>query len=227
MTSVLRDALLSFCPTAMRQKIRPYSPSTMVRAAIWLGLAQVFLCSFVLVARYRHFFAARARLWSPQMTGTPEWFQSGTAVLITFEFLLYPISLILLYLAVEGVVRFAAGVITSEAVPTLPVWLGFKLIQLRQRRKQVRRLNSLPPDRFEVLSDQRLRISSTLPKAGWNGSITISIDDRWYEIESEGVGSAPCRYTYVLRPASPGKILRRLERYPPSSPGAQGAGETN
>lgn len=223
MITVLRDVLLSFCPAAVRQKIRPYSPLTMVRAAIWLGLAQVALCSFVLVTRYRHFFETRAQLWSSQMKGTPEWFQSGTAVLITFEFLLYPISLLLGYFLMEGLVRFAAGLITSEAIPTLPVWLGFKLIEFEQARKRARRLKLMPADQFELLTEQRVRIRSALRKAEWNGSVTISIDERWYEIESEERGSAPYVYIYLLRPASPGKILRRLERYelvtpPPRSP---------
>lgn len=221
MTTILRDVLLSFCPAALRQKIRPYSPLTMVRAAIWLGLAQVVICSFLLVTRYRHFFETRAQLWSGQMRGTPEWFQAGAAVLITFEFLLYPISVVLLYFLVEGFVRFAAGLITSEAVPTLPVWLGFKVIDFQQRRNHAHHLKLILPDRFEVLPEQRLRISSALPKAGWNGSITISIDDHWYEIESEETGSAPHPYIYLLRPTPPGKILRRLEQYELSQPNTQ------
>lgn len=211
----LRDTLLSFCPAAMRQRTRVYSPSTTLRAATWLGLLQAALFALALAERYRHFFIQRAQQWAEQIHGTSEAVQSGTAVLITLEFLMYPVSLIVLYFFCEGLVRFAAGVTSSEVVPSLPVVLVFKLVQIRERRRHATYLRSLPCDRVESLPDYRIRISSALPKSGWNSSITISIADRWLEVESQQIATGPLPYVYLLRPAPEGKILRRLEQYEP------------
>jgi hypothetical protein len=125
--------------------------------------------------------------------------------------------LLLAYFAIEGFVRFAAGVITSEVVPSLPIVLGYKIIAGSQRRKEMARLRSLPPDQLQALSADKIQIASAQPKPGWTTMATITIGERWYEIESERSGPAPLSWIYVLRPAPAGKILRRLERYDPRS----------
>jgi len=211
----LRDALLSFAPLGLRRKIRPYSPPTVLRSATWLGVVQFGIASFALLARYRSFFMVRAQQWASPMRGTAEWVQSGTAVIITLEFFLYPLSLLLAYLAIEGFIRFAAGMITSEVVPSLPVTLGYKIMARMQRSNQMARLRSLPPDQFQALAAEKIQIASAQPKPGWTAMVTIAIGERWYELESERSGAAPFSWVYVLRPAPAAKILRRLEHYDP------------
>ena len=213
----LRDALLSFAPLEARHKDRPFSPVTTLRSAIWLGFAQFFIAGFALLARYHNFFMARAQQWAAPMRGTAEWVQSGAAVIITIEFFFYPFSLLLAYLAVEGFVRFAAGIITAEVVPSLPVVLGYKVIARLHRRKETARLRSLPADQFQILAAEKVQIASAQAKPGWTAMATIVIGERWYEIESERSAPAPLSWIYVLRPAPAGKILRRMERYDPPS----------
>lgn len=217
MLMFLCDALLSFAPLELRHKVQPYSPTTTLRSATWLGLAQFVIAAFMLLARYRSFFMARAQQWAAPMRGTAEWVQSGTAVIITIEFLIYPLSLLLAYLAIEGLVRFAAGMITSEVVPSLPVVLGYNFITGLQRRREMARLRSLPPDQWQVLPAEKIQIASAQAKPGWTAVATIAIGERWYEVESERSGPAPLSWVYVLRPAPAGKILRRLEHYDPPS----------
>jgi hypothetical protein len=100
----------------------------------------------------------RAQQWSAPMRGSSEVVQSGTAVLVTFEFLIHPLSLLRLYFAGEGLVLFSAAIVTSEIVPSLPVVLTLKLVQLQERRREDRRIQSLPPDLVERLGGDRLRI---------------------------------------------------------------------
>jgi hypothetical protein len=90
--NLLRDMLLSFCPEAFRRKQRPYSSSSLVTAAIVLGLIQLVVCALLLAQRYKHFMIARTHLWATQMN----WVQSGGVAIVTFEFFLYPLSLLLL-----------------------------------------------------------------------------------------------------------------------------------
>jgi hypothetical protein len=45
---------------------------------------------------------------------------------VVLEYLLRPISLLLIYLAIEGAVRFVGGLITGEIIPSLIVSFYFK-----------------------------------------------------------------------------------------------------
>jgi hypothetical protein len=174
---------------------------------------QFLLCALLLIERYRHFFIARAHLWSTQMNGRAEWVQSGGAAMITLEFFLYPVSSLLLYFMLEGFLRFAAGIAVSEVVPSLPLVLVFSGMEAAKKRREAKRVLSLPEDRVEILPDGRLRIASALRKSGWDASITIGIDGSWYEVESEVREGEPRPCVYRLRPAPIGKIFRRVEHY--------------
>lgn len=217
--------LLSFCPEAFRRKQRPYSSSSLVTAAIVLGLIQLAFCALLLAQRYKHFVVARAQLWAAQMNGRPEWVQSGGVAIVTFEFFLYPLSLLLLYLALEGLLRFAAGITSSEVVPSLPVVCVFKVVESVKKRRQIK---EEPPDHVEVLGDGRLRIAAAVSKPGWNATITIGIENHWYEVERETRASEPRSWVYVLRPSPVGKIFRKVERYEcPPGHSSSGAAQTN
>lgn len=225
---LLRDALLSFCPEAFRRENRPYSPSSLVTAAIVLGLLQLVVCALLLAKRYRDFMIARTHLWTAQMNGRPEWVQSGGAAIITLEFFLYPLSFLLLYLAIEGFLRFAAGIAASEVVPSLPVVCAFKVAESVKKRRQTKQEISLPADQLEVLPDGHLRVSAARPKASWNATITIGIEDHWYEVEHEMRASEPRSWVYVLRPSPAGKIFRRVEHYQcPPDHSSSGPVQTN
>jgi hypothetical protein len=211
--NLLRDMLLSFCPEAVRRKHLPYSPSALISAATVLGLLQFLLCALLLVERYRHFFSTRAHLWATRMNGRVEWVQSGGAAIITIEFFLYPLSFLLLYFMLEGFLRFAAGIAASEVVPSLPVALAVKSLEAVKKRQDAKQALSLPPDRVEILPDGHVRIASALRKSGWSASITICIDNGWYEVEREMRADEPRSWVYVLRLSPIGKIFRRVEQY--------------
>lgn len=216
MLSAWRDFLLSFCPAAVRRGFPPESPLRTLRFATWGGMAQFFVGAFASTIRYKSYFALRAGELAPHLGGTTEVFQAGTAVIVTLEYLAHPLSLFLLYLAIEGLVRFAGGLITAEVLPNFIVFLAFKAASFAARRRERRRIAALPPDTLEDLSGGGIRITSAQPKRGWNASITIGVDGQWFEVEStEETGPPPRSYVYFLRPSPPGKILRGYEEYDP------------
>lgn len=193
-----------------------------------LGLSQLVVCALLLVQRYKHFMIARTHLWATQMNGRLEWVQSGGAAFITVEFFLYPLSFLLLYFCIEGFLRFAAGITASEVVPSLPVVCVIKVAESVKKRRQTKEELSLPPDRVEVLSDGRLGIAAAVPKPGWNATITIGIENHWYEVEHETRASEPRSWVYVLRPSPLGNIFRKVERYEcPPGHSSSGAAQTN
>lgn len=213
MHSILRDFLLSFCPAGIRRQLRPGSQLTVLRSATWGGLAQLLLAALFLTIRLKRHFVLRAQQFGPHMAGSNETGQAIVAIIVFLDFLIHPLSLLLLYLAIEGLIRFAGGIITAEIVPSLLISLYFKTADSMSRSLAHRR--SPPPvaDTADRLADGRIRISSASQKTGWNSSITVGIGGQWFEVESEEQGPSPRAFVYVLRPASPGKVLRGYQEY--------------
>jgi hypothetical protein len=213
MRSILRDFLLSFCPAKARQTWRPGSQLTVLRAAMWGGAAQFLLMALVLIAKFKHHFIARSQQMAPHMGGVNSTGEAVVTVLVVLEFLFHPLSFFLLYFALEGAVRFVGSLVTAEIVPSLLVFLFFKISDSMSRSISQRRTGPAVADAVERLPGNRIRISSATPKTGWNSSITIGIDGQWFEMESEEHSGPPRPYVYVLRPAPPGKILRGYQEY--------------
>jgi hypothetical protein len=213
MHSILRDFLLSFCPAGIRRQHRPGSQLTVLRSATWGGLAQLLLAGLFLIVRLKRHFVLRAQQLGPQLAGSNETGQAIVALIVFLDFMIHPLSLLLLYLAIEGFVRFAGGMITGEIVPNLLVSLYFKTSN-STARSLARRHGPAPiADIADRLPDGRIRISCASRKAGWNSSITVGIGGQWFEVESEEQAPPPRAFVYVLRPASPGKVLRGYQEY--------------
>ena len=213
MQSLLRDFLLSYCPAAVRQSLRPSSTLIVMRAATWGGLAQFLLAGLLFLVRLKIYFVARAQQLAPYIAGKSDAVQAGAAVVVTLEYLIHPLGLFLLYMTIEGMVRFAGGLFAGEIVPSLLVYLGFKTAGSLSRRRERRRAAPPLPDTLDHLPDGRIRVASSAAKAGWNASVTIGVSGQWMEVEREEHGEAPRSFVYVLRPASPGKVLRGYQEY--------------
>lgn len=209
--SLVQDIGLSFCPASVRRRHPPASTERVLSIAKITGLLQALAFVALLVLSYAAFMRQRAHQFGAALERTSIQAQSGALVLFTLDFLIHPSSLLLLYLAVEGFVRFLGSIVFGTILPSLPVTLSFKLKNYLDTKPQ-----AVIQDRFEHLEDgERVLISSAHPKTGWNASITIDIDGQWYEIEKEEIGNLPLAHTYLLRPAPPGKVLRGYERYVP------------
>jgi len=212
MHNIFRDFLLSFCPARIRRQRRPGSQLTVLRSATWSGLAQLLLAALLLLARLKSHFVLRAQQLGPRIAGSNETGQAIIAVIVFVDFLIHPLSLLLLYLAIEGLVRFVGGFAVGEIVPNMLASVYFKLADSASRSFARRRSTPPAPDIAERLADGRIRIASASQKAGWNSSITVGIGGKWFEVESE-VQAPPRAFVYVLRPASPGKVLRGYQEY--------------
>jgi hypothetical protein len=185
----------------------------MLRAATWGGLAQFFLAAWAFLIQLKVYMVLRAQQLAPHVTGQGPAVQAGLTVVVFLEFLLHPLSLLLLYLAVEGFLRFMAGLVSGEIVPSFLVFLAFKAAKFQYRRREQQEIANLVPDSLENLPDGRIRISSARAKTNWNASITIGVGGAWFEVESTEHGAGPRMHVYCLRPAPQGKVLRGYEEY--------------
>jgi len=218
MQSILRDFLLSFCPAKVRQAWRPSSQLTVLRSAMCSGAAQFLITTLILVGQFKNYFIARSQQMAPHMDGVNSTGVAVVTALVVLEFLFQPLSFFLLYLALEGAMRFLGSLVTAEIVPNLLVFLFFKLSDLMSRSIKRRRQGPAVADAVEWLPNDRIRIASASAKAGWTSSITIGIDGKWFEIEREEHSQPPRSCVYVLRPAPPGKILRGYQEYEAAAP---------
>lgn len=180
---------------------------------MWGGAAQFVLAMLVLIVQFKHYFIARSQQIAPHMSGVNSTGEAVVTVFVVFEFLFHPLPFFLVYLAFEGAVRFIGGLISAEIVPSLLVVLFFKLSASTSQSISRRRMGAPVEDAVERLSDNRIRISSAVVKTGWNSSVTIGIDGKWFEMEREERAQPPRPYVYFLRPAPPGKILRGYQEY--------------
>ncbi|MGZ4855251.1 MAG: hypothetical protein ACXVKH_08475 [Candidatus Angelobacter sp.] len=180
---------------------------------MWSGTAQFLLIALVLIIQFKDYFIARSQQLAPHSGGANETGQAIITAMVALEFLFHPLTLFLLYLALEGAVRFIGGLIAAEIVPSLLVFLFFKISDFMSR--SISRRRSGPPiaDAVDRLPDGRIWIASAGSKPGWNASVTIGIDGQWFELEREDQAPAPRSHVYILRPAPPGKILRGYQEY--------------
>ncbi len=180
-----------------------------------------------LAAQFAAPFIVRSQQIAPHMSGVNSTGEAVITALIVLEFLFHPLSLLLLYIALEGAVRFIGSLIISEVVPSLFVFLLFKISDATSQSIS-RRLNGpLVADTLERLPDSRIRIASAEPKDGWNSSITLGIDGQWFEVEREAHAQPPRPCVYFLRPAPPGKVLRGYQEYPAATPETLGTKTPN
>src|ERR1700739_2546588 len=213
MQSFLRDFLLSFCPAKVRQTWRPSSQLTVLRSAMLGGSAQLVLATLVLIVQFKHYIIARFQQIAPHMAGVNSTGEAVITIFVVFEFLFHPLSLFIVYLAFEGAVRFIGSLITAEIVPSLLVFLFFKLSASMSHSINRKRMGTPVEDAVERLPDSRIRIASAAVKGGWNSSVTIGIGGDWFEVEREDHAQPPRPHVYFLRPAPPGKILRGYQEY--------------
>jgi hypothetical protein len=213
----LHDIALAFCPASVRAMHRPHSSLHVLWAAMLTGPLQTFVFSRWLLHNYLAFLADRSRLYGHALQQQNETTQAWFFVVFALEYLLFhPMAWLLVYLSLEGFVRFAGALCASEVIPSLPVLLAFKLKSGFDKRDARRHAPSQValPDLLEVMAGgERMRVAASHPKERWNSSLTVGIGGECYELESQERGSSLRPYVYLLRRAPIGKAFRGYEEY--------------
>jgi hypothetical protein len=189
------------------------------RATILSGAVQALGCSGLYIVRYLYFMdyrlgtiakAAIAKA-ADGVGGSPA---AGFAS--TVEYVFSPFSMLLAYLAVEGVLRLFAAAVTEETAGTLPLYLAGWVIGRVQARRADRALGERMKDEVHrfVGIDYDLGIASSRPKK-WDRMLTIEFEGKNYELYDQKPGAAPRPYIYLLKEISRSRVIRGLHRYRP------------
>lgn len=234
MVNFLIGIALSLLPERYRSWWEPTSTVDFRRATMLSGLLQIVGCLFLLIHRYLAFFVQRVQ----ELGGTvmdsgkdivlaDKTFQFGMGTIVTLEYLIQPLTLLLIYFGLEGLVRLGAAFITEELLPTLPLAVAVWVQERVGRRQAERALGPRVADLVERGDGKQydLRILSCRPKPTWDRLMTVAFEDEHYEVVKEEAGRPPLqgepsgrarRFVYWLRKIPRGKIIRGLHHYDPN-----------
>jgi hypothetical protein len=188
--------------------------------AILSACLQFVICGAVLWIRYPAFLAARvaemaARAGVSDKTASV-FIEYAAGVFSVFQYMVNPISLVLVYFMLEGGVRIFASVANDEVLPTLPLqfvawahdYASFRYEEKSMGARIADVVQPGEPGKYD------LKIASCRPKQ-WNHLTTIGWNDEFFELDREEQGPPPRRHVYLLKKLPPGKIIRGLHHYQP------------
>lgn len=217
MLNFLLGILASLVPARYRIRIHVRSGS-----AFTSGIAQFLICLALFIYRYISF--ARGEVFGgttvalKAMQVGGETALSGSGIFVLMEYMIQPLTPVLAYFAIEGVVRAVAAFVTGEIVPTLPLAAGAWLHQRISDRRAEAAMGERVADTIEIVdsSDIKLRIRSCRPKRSWNNRLAVFYRDELYEVAEEQQGGPPRPFVYLLRYKPGNKIVRGTHHYDPN-----------
>ena len=143
----------------------------------------------------------------------------AAGIILLVAYVLLPTSLLLIYFAFEGAVRLIAAISTREVVGTLPLALldiaSQKWSEYYAEKKQGPRVPDLVSEPPMNGSGYDLAIASCRSRPGWDHLMTISYNDKLYEVAEYIEGDEPRKHIYLLRLAPLQKVVRGLHQYDP------------
>ena len=222
MLPFLLSVVFSVVPPRYRGRFLADPDLNVQRGALVSGILETVGCALLLWLRYPPYLQRRmaeAAAAVAKAGGSDNISQGvaaySTAGLSLFEYIVQPVSLLLVFFLLEGMARLTAAVVTGEVLPTLPLQLIAWAHRGGKAWKQERDLGPRIADTvLPGAHDHDLRIESCRPKP-WNTLTTISYNDQLYEVAREFAGSPPRRFVYLLRKAPESKLVRGLHHYSP------------
>ncbi|MBI4461434.1 MAG: hypothetical protein HY653_00865 [Acidobacteria bacterium] len=224
MRTYLLGPILVLLPQTYRDRLGRRLEIDWTRAALISGVAQAGAAMLLLAHRYIEFIQRAIERYGAAMveaTGDPEALRRTLATLgpaTWLDYVFQPVSLLLIYLFLEGSARLLAAVSVEQAWGSLPLCLlelGRKRgAEIRRERARERAMGALILDEV-TRSGNGLRIASCRPRDTWDHLTTIEYEGEFYELAQTLVGLPPRPYIYRLRPIPAGKVIRGLHHYSP------------
>ena len=224
MLTTLLSIVLSLFPARYRGRLFHASDYDVQRGALLSSLLQIVLPALFLWLRYPSWYAAYVGAIVQQVKdkGGQQEAQAaaalGAGTFSIFTYIITPLSLFFLYFILEGIVRLTAYVTSKEVMPTFSLWIfGLFHSRLSAQRRELA-LGTRVPDLVKPgPSPELLLIESCRPKT-WDTLLTISYQDRMWELESTAEQPPPRRFVYRLRIIPAHKLIRGIHAYDPNEP---------
>lgn len=221
--TILVGMVASLLPAQFRNRWQWGSDANLRTSTILSGGAEVaislgaYMLGFLSFIQWRVGSMIGAGVKAGGMEGMSEGVAFGAGATALVEYIFSPLSMLLVYFAVEGAVRLFAALVTDECVGTLPLAvLGW----IFERGGHARRERQLGPRVVDEVQHCRgisydLVIASCRAKTGWDRLVTIEYQDKLYELFDQKKGFPPRPHIYQLREHPHGKVVRGLHHYSP------------
>ncbi|MGH9669128.1 MAG: hypothetical protein ACRD3A_03345 [Terriglobales bacterium] len=216
--------VVSYLPDRYRRKLGFLDIGDMRTPALISGMLQILACFVLIVLLYPAFVnrvmagqsMEKAQLGAMEKGG--ETAVMGFGLVLLAAYLVHPVTLLLEYFLLEGFVRALAALVTGEVVPTLPLvglaWaLGRTQAAAAEKALGPRIVDLVQPGDGSLYD---LLIASCRPKEGWDHLMTVSYQEKLYEVTHHEEGNRPRRFLYHLRRKPEGKVVRGLYHYDPA-----------
>lgn len=216
---------LTLLPAGWREGWLNHWRGNLRKSAVLSGALELLAAVALLIFRYQRYASAEMAKMDPRVLlaaaekGGESAIQSlGMMLLITY--VMTPLSLLLIYLGLEGVFRLGAATVTGEIVGILPLVLVDKIFGMTGKYGQEMLKGPRIPDLvFQPDTGDGehydLGVASCRKKPEWDHLITISYDRVLYEVAAQAKGRPPRSHLYLLRKAPVHKIVRHLHEYDP------------
>ncbi len=224
MMTLVLGALVSFLPEGYRNWWPRASSADFRRATILSGLIETIGCLLLYAVRFLFFIQYRVgtvadvaiKQGADEALGSTA-VQYGMGFTSLIEYVFQPVSVALVYFAIEGAFRTLAATITEEMLGTLPLYLVALAAGRVKRAQAEKAMGPVVEDevhRYEGISYD-LGIASCRPKKTWDKLMTIEFEEQFYEVFEEKSGPPPRRYIYLLRKKPGNKVIRLIHHYRP------------
>jgi hypothetical protein len=222
----LLGPFLALLPRRWRAAAVGHTPINWPRAAFLSGMLEAFGCLLGLIGWY--LFAMQKNV-DAQMDVTLKATNSvpgeGSAYAMGFAafvlFAIHPLTWLLAYFSVEGVLRAFAAALNEEVTGTLTLVLVDWLAARVQRAAYERRFPRVPDlvTRGDGKQPWDLQVASSRRKPHWKYPLTICFGGEFFQVIGETSSEAAVGrpHAYLLRRLPPGEVLRGLEHYSPEA----------
>jgi len=220
---LLLGVIVSLLPEQYRRWWSGAASADLRGATILSGAVQAIGCVGLYIFRYIYFLEYRVGTIGKaainkgvdEMLGNL-FVQAGMGTTSMVEYVFSPLSMLLVYFALEGALRLLGAVVAEETTGTLPLYLAGWVIGRVQARRADRALGVPMEDEVHrfVGIDYDLGIASSRPKK-WDRLLTVEFEGKHYELYDQKRGPAPRPYIYLLKEIPRSRVIRGLHHYRP------------
>jgi hypothetical protein len=207
-------------PKRWRKGVR-YGPERhLARAALISGLGEAVLSLVVLSLWYMLFVGlinnhyAALVLDHANFSATPTEVAGGVGLILVA---INPITWVIVYFGLEGILRALAAITTEEVVGTLPLYALEFAWRYAKRRKPTVELPLVPDEITPGGKSCDIQIASCRRREGWKYPFTLRYAGAYFQIiDEQYITVGPRPYIYQLRRLPHGEVARGLQNYDPT-----------
>ena len=207
-----------------------YRPSEHLRGPTMVSsIIEIVLGVFGLVFRLFYFVVEHSGDSQPGLPRgaaeliTLKYGDAGTMLTSPFaivDFWLRPLNVVLLYLVLEGALRFLSALVGEQCFGSMPLYAFSGVQRLVERARYKRGLGPLIPDeiaRGQFGQGYDVRIRSCRPRLNWNPYMTVEYGGEFYQMFKEEITEGTRQFTYYLRKNPVGRVVVVIDHYDPQS----------